>query len=128
MNAQAVIKALEKQYPSKSIFKNNQTNPTEIICEIEPTTDHPDYSIAIAVIDQSIPHHHRHTQEIYEVIKGQLTLFYKVDLKSPYQSIVLKKGDKHTIKPGTYHYAQGSETWIKTTAHPGWTPEDHLII
>ena len=45
MNTARVIEKLQQQYPGKTIVKNNENNPTEIICEIEPTKKHPDYSI-----------------------------------------------------------------------------------
>lgn len=45
MNSQSIIQLLTKQYPGRMIIKNNDENPTEIICETEPTpgwtqTDH----------------------------------------------------------------------------------------
>lgn len=119
MNTTEIIKELEKKYPGKFILKNNEINPTEIVCEIEPTQNHPDYSIVIAVIDRSIPHYHTKTIEEYEVIKGVLTLFVEN------RKILLHVGEKYTIPLNTIHHAEGVETWIKTTSHPGWTKEDH---
>jgi mannose-6-phosphate isomerase-like protein (cupin superfamily) len=122
MNTTQVIAQLQAQYPGKAIFKNNEPNPTEIICEIEPSSDHPDYSVAIAVIDQSIPHYHQHTEETYEVIRGELTLHLDD------QTFMLYPGGTYNIKPGIHHWAEGQEVWIKTTARPGWTPKDHILI
>jgi len=121
MNANRVIEKLKTKYPSKRIIKNNKLNPTEIVCEIEPTKDHPDYSIAIAVIDKLIPHFHKKTLEEYEVLKGTLTLFIGS------KKIILNEGEKYTIPLNTIHHAEGHETWIKTTSRPGWTKEDHLV-
>jgi len=44
MNVKKIIKELQKKYPNKTIILDPPENPTEIICEIEPTTDHPDRS------------------------------------------------------------------------------------
>lgn len=122
MNVKKVIKQLKKEYPSKKIIKNDENNPTEIICEIDPTEKHSEYGVAIAVIDQSIPHYHKKTTEIYEVLRGELVLI--LDGKE----ILLKKGEKATIKPNTIHSAKGKETWIKAYSKPGWVFNDHILV
>lgn len=122
MNVKRVIKQLKNEYPLKKIIKNNDNNPTEIICEIDPTEKHPEYDVAIAVIDQSIPHYHKKTTEIYEVLKGELVL--TLDGKEA----LLKKGDKATIKSNTIHSAKGKETWVKAYSKPGWVFKDHILV
>lgn len=129
MKTSQIVSQLQAKYPGKPIFidghiidSSPEEKASEIICELEPTSDHPDYSVAIAVIDRSIPHHHKQTEEIYEVLTGQLKLHLNDKV------ITLNLGDTHTIKPGTHHFAEGNETWIKATSHPGWTPEDHHLI
>ena len=122
MNIEKVMKELKQKYPGKEIFQNDKIKPTEIICEIEPTTEHPEYSIAVAVIVRSILHYHKMTEEVYEIIKGELKLY--VDGKL----IILKTGEKYLIKPGMRHYALGQETWVKTTARPGWIANDHHLV
>jgi len=122
MNKQNVIHQLKLQYPSKTIICIPNDNPTEILCEIEPSTEHGDYSVVIAVIDGSAPHVHKDTTEEYEVIKGELKLF------KDGREYVLHAGDSITINPGEVHYARGNETWVKATSHPGWTPEDHILV
>lgn len=119
MNAKKIILELSKKYPNKFILKNREINPTEIVCEIEPTQDHPDFSVVIAVVDSSIPHYHTKTIEEYEVLKGKLTLFVGN------KKIILHIGEKYIIPLNVVHYAEGNETWIKTTSRPGWTKEDH---
>lgn len=121
MNAQNVISQLQKEYPGKFIIQNHPTDPTEIICEIEPTSQHSEYSVAIAVIDHSIPHYHVKTTEIYEVIRGSLKL--TVDDTEH----ILKEGGLFTIDPGQKHFAEGNETWVRVTSHPGWTKEGHFF-
>ncbi len=122
MNTNQVISELSKKYPDKKIVRNKKDNPTEIICEIDPVTEHPERSIAVAVIDRSEPHYHKESTETYEVMRGELMI------NKDGKEYKLKKGDKLTIKPGEVHYAIGNETWVKVYSSPGWTPEDHLLI
>jgi len=121
MNTQNILHQLRQKYPGKTIIKLPEKNPTEILCEIEPTSKHPEYSEAISIIDQTTPHYHKKTTEIYEIIKGQLTL--TVNNKK----YTLTEGDQHIIKPGQTHSATGNETWIKATSTPGWIPDDHIL-
>ena len=122
MNVNKIVNQLNKTYPGKKIIKNRSSNTTEIICEIDPTEQHQDYSVAVAIIDQSIPHFHKVTTEEYEVMKGILKVYLNNKLH------MLKKGDKITIKPNTIHHAIGQETWIKTYSKPGWKFEDHILV
>lgn len=122
MNVQKIINQLKKKYPGKKIIKNNSRNPTEIICEIEPSINHSNYSLAIAVIDKSYPHFHKKTKEVYKVIKGKLTLFIE-DKK-----FKLKENEKIEIPPKKIHSATGKETWVECFSTPGWKLEDHAII
>lgn len=121
MDYKSVITKLEDRHPGRKIIKLPENNPSEILCEVDPTENHPAYSIAISVIDRSIPHHHNNITEIYEVITGNLSVF--IDGIEH----ILTEGDKLTIPPGTTHYAVGNETWIKCAARPGWTVEDHIM-
>lgn len=61
MNINKIISQMKRKYPRK-----------KIICETEPTEDHPDWSEAIAVIDFTRLHYHKKLTEIYEVIKGDM--------------------------------------------------------
>lgn len=121
MNHALVISKLEHQYPGRKIIKLPENNPSEILCEIDPTENHPDYSIAISVIDRSAPHYHNHMTEVYEVLTGKLSVFIDgVEHK-------LSEGDMLTIPSNSTHYAVGNETWIRCTAKPGWTAGDHIL-
>lgn len=122
MNSKKVIEKLKRLYPGKNIIKNREENPTEIICEIEPSSEHSEKSIAIAVIDTVYPHYHAKSIEIYEIIDG--TLFLNVDGKEH----VLNKGEKFKINPGEIHFAKGKETWVKVFSSPGWILKDHILI
>jgi GrpB-like predicted nucleotidyltransferase (UPF0157 family) len=122
MNSRQIKHELEKQYPGKKIIFQPPDNPTEIICEIDPSSVHPEHSTVIAVIDKSAVHYHQKSTEIYEVIRGQLDLFTNGEKK------VLKTGEKYEIKPYTIHWATGNETWVKTSSNPGWIPTDHILV
>lgn len=122
MNKQKVIDQLRQKYPGKNIIALPDNEPTEILCEIEPTSEHPEYSVAIAVINRSVPHVHNKTTETYKVIKGEAKLVVD-DIEHE-----LKKGDEFVIKPGSIHSAFGDEAWIECKSEPGWTPEDHILI
>ncbi len=122
MNTVGVIKELEEKYPGKKIVKNNKDNPSEIICEVEPSSEHPEYSKAIAVIDKSITHFYKQTTEVYKVIQGELVLFLNG------KKTILHKGEECSIKPWTIHWAEGNATWVEVSSTPGWIPNDHILL
>ncbi|MBI2641674.1 cupin domain-containing protein [Candidatus Roizmanbacteria bacterium] len=122
MNNKKIIKELKKKYPGKKIILNPPENPTEIICEIDPTSKHPEKSVALAIIGKSRPHYHKKSTEIYEAVRGTLTV-YKNSRKH-----ILQEGQKITIEPNVVHYAKGNESWFLTHSTPGWTFEDHIIV
>jgi len=120
MNVEKVISKLKKEYPGKAIFKNYEENTTEILCEIDPSSEHPEHSNTVAIIDKSIPHIHYKTRETYKVTKGKLTLQVGKEV------IELKEGESCVIRPGNAHWAEGNETWIECYSEPGWALEDHI--
>src|SRR3989344_6317031 len=101
MNTKKIIEVIKKKYPGKKVILDPEDNPAEIICEIDPTSNHLEKSKALAIVGQSKPHYHKKSIEVYEVMKGVLTI-YKSGKKH-----VLKKGEKLTIKPGEIHSAEG---------------------
>jgi mannose-6-phosphate isomerase-like protein (cupin superfamily) len=121
MNAAQVRKALAAKYPAAHIVLNNENDPSEIVCEVDPTTKHPEYSVAVAIVDRSVPHFHKKTTEIYTVIKGTL------ELLTDGIRIILHENDSYTVKPGVVHSATGDATWIRAESNPGWTAADHFI-
>lgn len=115
MNTKKIVSELKKKYPGKQIIVDQGEDFEEIIVEIKP-------GLALAVVGKSKPHYHKISTEIYEVTKGELTLY--VDGKTH----VLKQGEKATITPNQIHFAEGQETWFFTHSQPGWTPEDHILV
>lgn len=121
MNTKKIVSELKKKYPGKEIILNPSKNPTEIIVEIDPTSDHPEYGVALAVVGRSEPHYHKNTTEVYQVIKGKLIVYIAG------KKHILKEKEKITINPGTIHYVVGNETQFLTYAKPGWTAQDHIL-
>lgn len=121
MNVNKVIKEIKIKYPCKGIIFDDPKNPSEIIVELEPARDHPERSLALAVVGKSKPHYHKTTTEIYEVVKGILKL--TIDNKE----YTLNPGEKITIVPNSVHSAAGDETWFLTHSTPGWKFKDHIL-
>ncbi len=119
MIVKKILNSLREEFPGKAIIPNSENNPTEILCEIDPSVLHPDDSVAIAYIKKSEPHRHVKTVEIYEVEEGELDLYLDGVKK------VLKKGQTYSINPGVIHWAEGEWVRIRATSKPGWTMEDH---
>lgn len=122
MDIKKVILKLQQKYPNKTIINNDETHSTEILCEIDPPSEHTEYSIAISVIDKSKPHKHCITTETYRVLHGTLTLHVGE------KTIVMNMGDEYVVTPEHIHWAEGRETWIECKATPAWTPKDHILI
>ena len=82
---------LATKYPNTAIFENKVDGVVaEILCEVEPTSNHQEYSFAIAVIDKSIPHYHKEIIETYKVIKEQKIKTLMIEPTTPkhlYQSL-----------------------------------------
>jgi len=122
MDIEKVVKQLKVKYPGKNIFLDDKDGYQEIICEVDPTSDHPDFSTAVVVVGKGRAHFHKYTKEIYEVIRGRLCVYLKGEKN------MLKKGEKIKIPLNTLHYPEGDETWFYTYSTPGWTPEDHILV
>jgi len=122
MNAAKVIAKLRQQYPGKTILSSPEDHPTEILCEVDPPSKHPEYSIAVSVIDQSAQHVHHKITETYTVISGTLKLTKNNTIS------ILHRGESIIIVPGEIHSASGEETWVECIARPAWTPGDHILV
>lgn len=122
MNILKVLEELKATYPGKKIVLNDRNRCTEILCEIEPSSQHPTFSKAIAVIDLTKPHFHNSSTETYEVLRGTLTMSIDGIERE------MHEGDTVTITPGQIHFAKGNETWISCLSKPGWKHDDHHIV
>lgn len=122
MTADDIIKKFKTDYPGKNIVALPEDSPTEIICEVDPTSEHPEVNVAIAAIKASTPHYHHKATEVYEVLQGEL------ELTVDGTQTTLYEGDTHTIQPGQVHSATGNFTLVRVTSRPGWTIEDHILF
>lgn len=121
MTAKEVLEYFSATYPGKNIVALPAAEPAEIICEIDPSAEHPEYNTAIAAIKASVPHYHKKATETYKVLRGSLELW--VDG----QKHTLKPGDTHVIKPGQIHFAKGDFALVEVISRPGWTAADHIL-
>ena len=121
MNVQKIIEEIKRKHPNKKIILDPPDNPSEIICELEPTSEDPERSVALAIVGKSNPHYHKKTTEIYQAVKGSLIVWVEGEKH------LLKEGEKITIEPNLVHHAEGDEAWFLTYSKPGWTFEDHIL-
>ncbi|MBN2142225.1 hypothetical protein JW711_02745 [Candidatus Woesearchaeota archaeon] len=120
---ETIVELLKREFPGKRIVVLKD----EIICEVKPTSEHPDWSEAIAYIRRSEPHHHQKTTEFYEVERGELSFF--VDgVERRLVEGAIGAGGGAVVKPPQAHYAVGDWTRVNVYSEPGWTPEDHLLL
>jgi mannose-6-phosphate isomerase-like protein (cupin superfamily) len=122
MDVERAEKRLKERYPGKNIIRIPEDNPTEIVCEVEPTTDHDTYSVAVAIIESSKPHVHNKSLETYKVIDGQL------QLRVGGETHIMNPGESYTVWPGKVHSARGNDAMVEVESYPGWTQEDHLWV
>ncbi len=118
MDIQKVIEDIKTKYPGKKIVVTEEGEYQEVVCEIEPSSINPQRSVAVAVVGKSKPHSHKKTAEVYEVIKGELTLYIEG------KKHVLREDEAFEIMPGAVHSAEGNEVWFYVYSTPGWTPDD----
>jgi len=122
MNTQKITAKLKSFYPGRKVIVTDPLNPTEIICEVEPTEEHPKWSVAVAVIDSTRLHYHKRLTEIYHIMSGKLNMYLNGQLHQ------LQQGDIIKIPPNTRHYSIGNETIVYVYATPGWASEDHVLV
>ncbi len=120
--AERIISKLCEKYPSKKVF-DLDGRAEHFVCEVEPTSKHPEYDVAIEVIISSKPHMHLKTTQFYKIISGNLTVF--IDNST----LKLAPGETCIIKPGTVHSAiSDDECWVEIRSEPGWREDDHILV
>ncbi|MDX1765318.1 MAG: cupin domain-containing protein [Candidatus Saccharimonadales bacterium] len=121
MNIDEVVEEIKSQYPGSNIVIQDEDGYLEIIVEVEPTADHPEYSRAVIVAGKSRPHFHKRSTEIYRVLRGKM----KVAVDGRIHELVA--GDEITIKPGQVHSLAAERVWFEAISRPGWTKDDHFL-
>lgn len=107
-----------KLYQNKKVFDH------EIVYEVTSQRDGLPFGIAIADIEQSVPHYHRKTVETYTGVQGELEVRVGEDTH------VLRPGDVLQIPIGTIHSARSlgeDPARITVTTVPEWSVEDHFL-
>lgn len=122
MTVEEILKHFNETYPGKNVVALPADNTTEIICEVEPSSEHPAHNKAIAAIRKSEPHYHKDAVETYSVLEGELHLH--VDD----QEHILRPGDQFIIHPPQVHYATGDFTLVEVDSEPGWTADGHYLV
>lgn len=97
----------------------------EVVYEILVDTAKLGWNAVIADIQQSVPHFHKRTTEVYTVLTGQLEVFIND------KSHILNPGDVITIPLNSVHWGRSltdTPARIICTCVPAWCPEDHHIV
>ncbi|PIP64935.1 hypothetical protein COU77_00650 [Candidatus Peregrinibacteria bacterium CG10_big_fil_rev_8_21_14_0_10_49_16] len=127
MNAENTLQLFEDAYGGgEEVIQLPPEDPTEIICVIHPTDEHPEWSRAVAAIEKSVPHVHRITTETYRMIRGVLHLHCDDEVHR------LVEGDVYVVHPGQVHWGETKEdddlAIVDVECRPGWTAEDHILV
>jgi len=107
-------------------FKRKVRVPGEMIYEIIGADENTDFGIAVVEIQESLPHYHADTQEVYVLLEGELEMHVgdeMVILKRPGQSVQI-------FNP-TVHWAKSlneSPARVLVVTMPAWSSEDHFLI
>lgn len=121
-----MICELAARFSGKHIVCKPAQNPTEVICEIARCPNGL-WSVAVALICESVPHYHKETQEVYRVLRGSLRLFHQASVNR-----ALLKSDHApcVILPGTVHWAKAvyRPAEVLVMAFPAWTAADHILV
>lgn len=120
--SERILRKLKAAYPGAKAFDLDRRGE-HLVCEVEPTLDHPAYDVAVEVIISSRPHRHQRSTQYYEILSGTLTLHLDEHI------VELHRGQKITIAPGVVHWATSQdECCLKIRSEPGWTAEDHIPV
>jgi mannose-6-phosphate isomerase-like protein (cupin superfamily) len=122
-----IVADLSKRWGAKKAICIPRDDPQEIVGPTSLRTDL-NHSTAIAYIRKSLPHFHKQTTEIYQLMEGSLCVY--VDGKR----YTLFGHEELVIAPGKVHHAElirGSrlDEWciVKVLASPPWSAEDHHL-
>jgi quercetin dioxygenase-like cupin family protein len=110
----------------QSLYQNRKDSAAETVYEITTQRNNLPFGIAIADIEQSVPHFHRVTTETYTVVQGSIELALDDD------RIEMHVGEVALIRPGVVHSARsiGSDhaARITVTTIPEFSPDDYFPV
>lgn len=124
MTLQEALNYFERRHPGASLIEIPEHSTSEVMCMIDPTEQHPNYSMAISAVSASQPHKHARSTVEYEVVEGAVL----VDIEG--RITTLYPREKITIQPGQVHSVSGIEDYslIKIVCQPGWQRDDHIFV
>lgn len=115
-----ILTQLRAKYPGKNTY-DLDGGGKHFVCELEPTSDHPEYDRAVEVMISTKPHKHLETVQHYTILSGTLRLHLGDEV------VLLNPGDKYTVQPREVHWAESEdECLVEIYSEPGWTKEDHI--
>lgn len=106
------------------LYKNKKEFEHEIVYEVTTGENGLPFGIAIADIEQSVPHFHKRTIEIYTGVQGELEVRLGEDTQ------ILHPGDTIQIPIGVVHSARTLGEFparVTVTSVPEWSAEDHFL-
>lgn len=107
------------------LYKKKIEHGKECVYELFTRQDGLGWNAVIADIEESTPHFHKRTTEVYTVLNGTLEVFINE------LSYVLNPGDVIVIPLNSVHWARSltdKPARIMCTCVPAWTPEDHHLV
>jgi len=123
-----MAKELKDTYKRIEPFYLNDTEGgkriREVIFELDPERLHPQYSIALALIERSY-NHYNDCNETFFVLEGTLGIRLEGG-----HLIELDKGSIYTITAGVVHQSEGigGPVQVLVISHPGHTNGGHHIV
>lgn len=120
--SERILGKLRTMYPGANAFDVDGRGQ-HFACEVEPTSYHPEYDLAVEIIVSTLPHKHLKSSQKYTVIEGEL------ELHVDDQIVILKPNDTYTVLPGKVHWSKSpGECLVEEVSRPGWTKEDHIAV
>ena len=122
MDVTTVVELLQHEHPGRPIIQLPAANPTEILCELTSAAENPGHGVAIAVVDRSVAHYHRHTRELYTILSGSARVWIDGAAHD------IDQGETVSIEAGRVHWVEADAVCLRVDSWPAWTPEDHILV
>jgi GrpB-like predicted nucleotidyltransferase (UPF0157 family) len=122
MDVERIARQLRDAFPHGTLLRPTDANANELIYELEPGAEHPEYSKAVAVIERIPGHFSRRSTLRFTVLRGTLKLFPHGELR------VLNVGDTCEIEPYVFFWAEADEACVEVFGTPAWTVQDRRFV
>ncbi len=107
------------------LYQNRKDFPAEVVYEITTKKNGLPFGIAVADIQQSQPHFHKHTIETYTLVQGDIEVILGTERRK------LHVGEVLQIPPGKIHSARSlgeTPARITVTTIPEFSPDDYYPV